>query len=98
MLQYFLRTTSPALTAEFAQLVERRMLQAILDFSEVLRRTDDASLQEVFDDARRQIGLPILQGGFGITPNECITTPAFYAAVTHGRSFAASTDFKPIQD
>ena len=99
MLQYFLRTTSPALTAEFTQLIDRCMLQAILDFSKVPEEDrNDASLQEVFEDARRQIGLPISQGGFGITPNECIATPAFYAAVTHGLSFAASTDFKPIRD
>ena len=52
MLQYFLRTTSPELTAEFTQLVDRHMLQAILDFSEVPRWTETTLLCKRFSMMR----------------------------------------------
>ncbi len=52
MLQYFLRTTRPALTEAHAQLVDEVIWKALLDFSEVpLDEREDASLQEIFKDA-----------------------------------------------
>ena len=97
MLPYFLRTTSPSLTQQHAQRVDDLIWEALLDFSEVPSddREDDA-LQAVFRDARCQIALPISQGGFGITPNECVSTPAFYSAVSKALRFAASCKFDPI--
>lgn len=99
MLPYFLRTTSPALTAEFAQQIDRLIWTALLDFSEVPDEDrNDVLFQQSYDDGRCQIGLPISQGGFGITPNECVATPAFYKALSQSLSFAADTDFKPLRD
>jgi len=99
MLQYFLRTTSPALTLEFAQRVDLLIWQAILDFSHMpLEERTDEALQAVFRDAQCQIALPISQGGFGITPNECVATPAFYTAVSHALRLAAAIEFAPIRD
>ncbi len=54
-------------------------------------------MQGIFKDTRCQAALPIAKGGFGITPNECVATPAFYSAVSKALRFAAASDFKPIQ-
>jgi hypothetical protein len=40
----------------------------------------------------------IAEGGFGITPNECVTVPAFYSAVSRALRFSARCGFQPITD
>jgi hypothetical protein len=97
MLPYFLRTTSPALTTAHAQQVDELIWQRLLDFSEVpLEDREEESLLTVFKDARCQAALPIAQGRLGLTPNECVATPAFYTAVSKALRFAVTMKYDPI--
>jgi hypothetical protein len=97
MLPYFLRTTSPALTTAHAQQVDALIWQRLLDFSEVpLEDREKESLFTAFKDARCQAALPIAQGGLGLTPNECVATPAFYTAVSKALRFAVTMKYDPI--
>lgn len=99
MLPYFLRTTNPALAAPYAQQIDALIWNALLDFSEVSPQDrNDTALQDIFQDARRQVAQRIGDGGFGITPNECVAVPAFYSAVSRALRFAAGCGFTPIQD
>lgn len=97
MLPYFLRTTNPALSTPHAQRVDALIWKALLDFSDVAPiDREDPALHGIFDDARRQVALRIGDGGFGITPNECVATPAYYSAVSRALRFAATCGFAPI--
>ena len=99
MLPYFLRTASPGLTIPYAQRVDKAIMHSLLDFVEVPRADrEKESLRTAFEDVRRQLAMPISQGGFGITPNECTATPAFYSGVSHALQFVAGMDFAPIKE
>lgn len=99
MLPYFLRTTKPTLSVPYAKQIDALIWKAVLDFSDVAPQDrDNDSMLSVFEDARRQFALPISEGGFGITPNECVAVPAFYSAVSHALRFAASCGFAGIMD
>ena len=99
MLPYFLRTAIPALTVPYAQQVDALIWKALLDFSEVpLTDRCDTELQHIFQDARRQLAMRIGEGGFGVTPNECVTIPAFYSGVSKALRFAATCGFSPIKE
>lgn len=99
MLPYFLRTTDPALARPHAQRVDTVIWKALLDFSEVsLQDREDPLLYNTFEDARRQAAMRIAEGGFGLTPNECVAVPAFYSAVSRALRFAARCEFRPVMD
>ena len=99
MLQYFLCTTSPATTIQHAQRIDSLIWEALLDFSEVPLedRTSDTQ-RTLFADAKCQATLPISEGGFGLTPNECVATTAFYSGVSRALRFASSIKFVPITE
>ena len=97
MLPYFLKTTRPALTVQHAQGIDALVSNALFDFADVPQEDrNDSSLRSLFADARSQITLPISQGGFGIMPNECVTTAAFYSSVSRALRFASTSQFEPI--
>jgi hypothetical protein len=97
MLPYFLRTANPVLSTQHAQRVDALIWKAILNYAEVSSLdSDDPSLQGVFRDARRQVAMRIGEGGFGLTPNECVVVPAFYSALSSALRFAACCGFLPI--
>lgn len=97
MLPYFLRTTNPSLTLPHAQRVDATVWKALLNYSEISEPDeDDPALHSIYEDARRQVGLWIAEGGFGITPNECVAVPAFYSAVSRALRFAAQCGYEPI--
>jgi hypothetical protein len=99
MLPYFLRTTSPGLTVPYAKNVDALIWKAILDFSDVSEQDRSSEVfRTVFQDARCQVALPIAEGGLGITPNECVATPAFYSAVSRALRFATSMEFGPVKE
>lgn len=99
MLPYFLRTTSPELTALHARRIDDRIWRALLDFSDVPNEDrHQQALRSIFADARCQVTLSISEGGFGITPNECVATTAFYSGVSRALRFAATACFPPITD
>lgn len=99
MLPYFLRTASPELTASHARRIDTLIWKALLDFSFVPEEDRDLpALSSVFADAHCQVTLPISEGGFGLTPNECVATTAFYSGVSRALRFASSVQFTPITD
>ena len=99
MLPYFLRTASPELTAPHARRIDALIWKALLDFSLVPEEDrEQPALSSVFADAHCQVTLPISDGGFGITPNECVATTAFYSGVSRALRFASSIQYTPITD
>jgi hypothetical protein len=99
MLPYFLRTTRPTITVQHAQRIDSLIWEALLDFSEVPQADRDDDAQWVlFADAKCQVTLPISEGGFGLTPNECVATTVFYSGVSRALRFASSINFPPITE
>ena len=99
MLPYFLRTTDPALSASYAQRIDGIIWEALLAFSDVSDLDiNDPAMSSALDDARRQAAMRLGEGGFGITPNECVTVPAFYSAVSRALRFSARCGFQPVMD
>lgn len=99
MLPYFLRTTGPALTLPYAKEIDALVWRALLDYSEVPEQDRSSeTFRTAFQDARCQLALPIAEGGFGITPNECVATTAFYSAVSRALRFAVRMDFAPVKE
>ena len=89
MLLYFLRTICLAVMIQHAQRINALIWEALLDFSEVpLEDRNNDAQRTVFADAKCQVTLPISEGGFGLTPNECVATTAFYSGVSHALRFA----------
>lgn len=99
MLPYFLRTASPQLTVSHARRIDALIWKGLLDFSHVSEdNLDQPALHSMFADAQCQVTLPISEGGFGITPNECVAITAFYSGFSRALRFASSVEFTPIRD
>jgi hypothetical protein len=99
MLPYFLRTASPEVTTSHARRIDALIWKALLDFSQVPEDDrENPALSSVFADAHCQATLPISEGGFGFTPNECVATTAFYSGVSRALRFASSVQFTPITE
>ncbi len=97
MLPYFLRTASPEVTTSHARRIDALIWKALLDFSQVPEDDrEKPALGSVFANAHCQATLPISEGGFGFTPNECVATTAFYSGVSRALRFASSVHFTPI--